>query len=98
MAITIDGIDIPNTGNLTIDNTQVLEVTIDGAVAWVYAYVKQPSNISPSDGASEIGEDCPTLEASNFSVFNSSDTHIEAEWKIVDTDSNTTVYQQEASM
>lgn len=48
----------------------------------VFTYVAAPTNSSPSDGATNIGE-TPTLQASAFAVVGGSDTHMESEFRIL---------------
>lgn len=44
-------------------------------------YVETPSNESPSDGETDVGE-TPTLEISSFSVANGDDTHINSQFRV----------------
>ena len=47
-------------------------------------YIEAPTNISPADNAVDI-EEQPTLEASAFSVFNGTDTHINSRFRVFET-------------
>ena len=44
-------------------------------------YIQTPTNQSPSDGATDIGE-TPTLNADTFNCVNGSDTHTSSDWQI----------------
>ncbi len=47
-----------------------------------FVYVEQPTNQSPADGATGIGE-TPTLQGSAFAVHGGSDTHAESEFRVL---------------
>jgi hypothetical protein len=49
----------------------------------VYSYIVTPTNSSPSDGDTDVGE-TPTLVSSAFDYEGDSDTHLSSDWEVYD--------------